>query len=153
MSKLTEDLLEKEDGKRKPLEIQGNDLVLLVNLNLSRRKKTAIGSCWEDNQYDATRGCWKINKDRAKKVNYVLGVDKDAKTNKNRVCTVIKIDPKNKNRCELVKTDDYGVIFDKGERVRFNGTLDNTHVYFGKDVSRFRFRGNPVRYVSRDTIS
>lgn len=120
------------------IDINTNDRLLLVNLNKSFDDTKADGIYRRPNIYEKTRKYWPISKERANKVDYVLGVYQ------NIVRAVIKV-----NGHEWTNHSDEGTPF-KRERCCFIGDLLNEteSPYLNKDVSDYPFgSGGAIRYI------
>ena len=122
--------------------VNPNDrLLLLVNLNNSFDDKKAYDIYRRPNIYEKTRKYWVISKERADKVDYVLGVYH------NIVRAVIKV-----KGHEWTNHSDEGIPF-KQERCCFIGDLLNEteSPYLNKDVSDYPFgSGGAIRYIPKN---
>ena len=113
--------------------------LLLVSLNRSFDSTKAIGIYKRTDEYDATRKYWRINIDRAKKVDYVLGVYKGI------VCTVYK-----PSAWESYTHADDGTPF-KTRRYGFVGEKVPESPYLNTSVAEYPFgRGGVITYIPRD---
>ena len=68
------------------IEVKDGDYILLVNLNQSYNQTKAKGVYKRNDIYESTRKYWKICREKAKQIDYVLGVYKGV------VRCVIKVD-------------------------------------------------------------
>lgn len=118
------------------IEVKKGDNILLVNLNRSYNQTKAKGVYKRNNIYESTRKYWKICREKAKQIDYVLGVYKGV------VRCVIKVD----NHSFVTQADD-GTLFSK-PRCCFEGENCLDSPYMNKDVSDYPFgSGGAIRYI------
>ena len=118
------------------IEVKKGDNILLVNLNRSYNQTKAKGVYKRNNIYESTRKYWKICREKAKHIDYVLGVYKGV------VRCVIKVD----NHLFVTQADD-GTLFSK-PRCCFEGENCLDSPYMNKDVSDYPFgSGGAIRYI------
>jgi hypothetical protein len=114
--------------------------------------KIPIGIYQRKNLYDATRRCWRINLDRARMADYVLG------TFEGKVICVIKVtdcDYVNAKLCAIEKIsckNDFGVdteLCEKRGRVAFEGhEIKDDKKYLNKSIpNEYLPVQNPVKYT------
>lgn len=119
-----------------PIEITGNDVILLVSLNRTFNQAKASGEYREMSIYDATRKSWAIGKSRPDTIKYVLGIYRGI------VRSVIEV--------KSYKWIDYaedGTPFTK-PRCCFEGVLVDDSPYLNKDVSAYPFgTGAAIRFI------
>lgn len=119
------------------IEVVGGDYILLVNLNRSYNQLKAKGVYERYNIYESTRKYWRISREKAAYINYVLGVYKGV------VRCVIKV----KFHSFVTQAED-GTVFAK-PRCCFDGEICPDSPYMNKDVSEYPFgSGGAVRYVA-----
>lgn len=111
----------------KPITADKNGTLLLVSLNQSFNQAKAKGVYRRPDIYEATRKYWKISKDRAKHIQFVLGVYRGI------VRSVIKVDS-----YTWVDVADDGTHF-ASSRCCFEGQLLTDSPYLNKDVSDYPF--------------
>lgn len=113
----------------------GDRLLLLVCLNNSFDDAKAKGIYRRTDEYEKTRKYWRVSKEKAPRIAYVLGVYQGV------VRTVLKVEG-----YEYTHTaEETGERFDS-EKCCFRGELDPTSPYLYKDVSHYRFYG-PFTYI------
>lgn len=118
------------------IEVKDGDYILLVSLNQSYNQTKAKGVYKRNDIYESTRKYWKICREKAKQIDYVLGVYKGV------VRCVIKVD----NHSFVTQADD-GTLFSK-PRCCFEGENCLDSPYMNKDVSDYPFgRGGAIRYI------
>lgn len=118
------------------IEVKKGDNILLVNLNQSYNQTKAKGVYKRNDIYESTRKYWKISREKAKQIDYVLGVYKGV------VRCVIKVD----NHSFVTQADD-GTLFSK-PRCCFEGENCLDSPYMNKDVSDYPFgSGGAIRYI------
>ena len=114
------------------------DRLLLVSLNKSYKQSKATGVYRRANDYESARKYWKLSRDKADKVKYILGIY--------RGIVRIVIDVKDKFLCS--KADD-GTVFKK-PRFAFEGDIVPNSPYLNKDVTDYPFgRGGAITYIPR----
>lgn len=119
------------------IEVKNGDYLLLVSLNKSYDQTQAKGVYKRKDLFNSTRMYWRISHEKAKKVNYVLGVYKGI------VKCVIKISSHN-----WVNKAEDGTRFNK-PRCCFEGVPCPDSTYLHKDVSDYPFGcGGSIRYIS-----
>jgi len=118
------------------IEVKDVDNILLVNLNQSYNQAKAKGVYKRFDIYESTRKYWFINRDKAKHINFVLGVYKGI------VRCVIKVES-----YKFVNQADDGTLFSK-YRCCFDGKICPDSLYMNTDVSDYPFgsRG-AIRYI------
>ena len=120
------------------IEVNSKNHLLLVCLNQSFDDTKAYGVYKRINIYEKTRQYWKIAKQRAAQIDYVLGVYRGI------VRSVLRVDG-----YEWTLYDEEKKVCFKKERCCFYGTLVTDSPYLNKDVSDYPFgRGSSVRYIS-----
>lgn len=118
------------------IEVKKGDNILLVNLNRSYNQTKAKGVYKRYDIYESTRKYWKICREKAKQIDYVLGVYKGV------VRCVIKVD----NHSFVTQAED-GTLFSK-PRCCFEGENIPNSPYMNKDVSDYPFgSGGAIRYI------
>ena len=118
------------------IEVKKGDNILLVNLNQSYNQTKAKGVYKRNDIYESTRKYWKVCREKAKQIDYVLGVYKGV------VRCVIKVD----NHSFVTQADD-GTLFSK-PRCCFEGENCLDSPYMNKDVSDYPFgSGGAIRYI------
>ena len=118
------------------IEVKKGDNILLVNLNRSYNQTKAKGVYKRNNIYESTRKYWKICREKAKHIDYVLGVYKGV------VRCVIKVD----KHLFVTQAED-GTLFSKS-RCCFEGENCLDSPYMNKDVSDYPFgSGGAIRYI------
>lgn len=114
--------------------------LLLVNLNKSYNQKNAIGVYSRPNIYEATRKYWHLNKAKADKVDYVLGVYKG----------IVRLVIKPTTKWMLRTHSDDGVQFNTS-RYEIEGDvndIEGNNLYLNKDVTEYPFPpGGAIRYI------
>lgn len=119
-----------------------NHFILMVNLNRSYIQKNANGVYLRKNIYEATRKYWHLNKNKADKIDYLLGVYKG----------VVRVVIKPTTKWKLVKFDDEGNKFSMS-RYEIEGVIDDeegNRLYLNKDVKDFSFgSGGAIRYIDK----
>lgn len=119
------------------LQPQPGDRLLLVSLNRSFDSVKAGHGYQRVNIYEKTRKYWYISRQRAARVDYVLGVYHGI------VRSVIKVDDYYISN----RDEDAGITFARS-RVGFIGQLLSESPYLNKDTADFPFgSGAAVRYV------
>lgn len=118
------------------IDVKDGDNILLVNLNQSYNQTKAKGVYKRFDIYESTRKYWRISKNKAKHIDYVLGVYKGV------VRCVIKVESH-----EFVDQADDGTVFSK-LRCCFEGEVCPDSPYMNTDVSDYPFgsRG-AIRYI------
>lgn len=116
--------------------------VLLVSISNTYDKNNT-----ELQNFNATRAAWKAEKNRLDKVDYVFGVYK------NKVVTVYKVDkwiaaePIRKDLQVVNLNDRY--MFGETMKDNFNfDELSNTYINGDELAKKFKFYGNPIRYIN-----
>ena len=118
------------------IEVKKGDNILLVNLNRSYNQTKAKGVYKRNNIYESTRKYWKICREKAKQIDYVLGVYKGV------VRCVIKVE-----KYSFVEQAEDGTLFSKPRCCfEWENCLDSP--YMNKDVSDYPFgSGGAIRYI------
>ena len=118
------------------IEVKKGDNILLVNLNRSYNQTKAKGVYKRYDIYESTRKYWKICREKAKQIDYVLGVYKGV------VRCVIKVE-----KYSFVEQAEDGTLFSK-PRCCFEGENCLDSPYMNKDVSDYPFgSGGAIRYI------
>ena len=118
------------------IEVKKGDNILLVNLNRSYNQTKAKGVYKRNDIYESTRKYWKICREKAKQIDYVLGVYKGV------VRCVIKVE-----KYSFVEQAEDGTLFSK-PRCCFEGENIPNSPYMNKDVSDDPFgSGGAIRYI------
>ena len=118
------------------IEVKDWDDILLVSLNKSYNQTKAKGVYKRFDIYESTRKYWFISKDKAKHINYVLGVYKGI------VRCVIKV-----KSYKFVHQAEDGTPFKK-PRCCFEGEICPDSSYMNTNVSDYPFgSGGAVRYI------
>lgn len=118
------------------IDVKDRDIILLVNLNQSYNQAKAKGVYKRFDIYESTRKYWRISKNKAEHIDYVLGVYKGV------VRCVIKVESH-----KFVNQADDGTVFSK-LRCCFEGEVCPDSPYMNTDVSDYPFgsRG-AIRYI------
>lgn len=115
------------------------DRLLLVSLNRSYNQANATGVYKRDSDYESARKYWALSADKAKKIDYILGVYKGI------VRIVIHV--KSRSTHEIAED---GTVFKK-PRFAFEGDIITDSPYLNRDVSDYPFgSGGAVTYIPRD---
>jgi GIY-YIG catalytic domain protein len=118
------------------IEVKDGNYILLVNLNQSYNQTKAKGVYKRNDIYESTRKYWKICREKAKQIDYVLGVYKGV------VRCVIKVE-----KYSFVEQAEDGTLFSK-PRCCFEGENIPNSPYMNKDVSDYPFgSGGAIRYI------
>ncbi len=118
------------------IKLSEGDRLLLVSLNRSFNQAKAKGVYRRLDIYESTRKYWAVGAERAKRIDYVLGVYRGI------VRCVIKV----KSTSWVGKADD-GTAFKK-PRCCFEGDICPDSPYLNMDVSAYPFgSGGAVRYI------
>lgn len=118
------------------IEVKKGDNILLVNLNRSYNQTKAKGVYKRNNIYESTRKYWRISREKAEQIDYVLGVYKGV------VRCVIKVD----KHLFVTQAED-GTLFSK-PRCCFEGENCPDSPYMNKDVCDYPFgSGGAIRYI------
>ena len=118
------------------IEVKDGDYILLVNLNQSYNQTKAKGVYKRNDIYESTRKYWRICREKAKQIDYVLGVYKGV------VRCVIKVE-----KYSFVEQAEDGLPFSK-PRCCFEGKNIPNSPYMNKDVSDYPFgSGGAIRYI------
>ena len=118
------------------IEVKDGDYILLVNLNQSYNQTKAKGVYKRNDIYESTRKYWRICREKAKQIDYVLGVYKGV------VRCVIKVE-----KSSFVEQAEDGTLFSK-PRCCFEGENIPNSPYMNKDVSDYPFpSGGAIRYI------
>ena len=118
------------------IEVKKGDNILLVNLNRSYNQTKAKGVYKRYDIYESTRKYWKIRREKAEQIDYVLGVYKGV------VRCVIKV-----YKHLFVTQAEDGTLFSKA-RCCFEGEKCLDSPYMNKDVSDYPFgSGGAIRYI------
>ena len=124
------------------IEINPNDYLMLVSLNKSFDYEKAHGTYKRIDIYEKSRKYWVVAKERAEKIDYILGVYRGI------VRSVIKVDG-----YEYTDKDEEANVIFQRKRCCFRGTLVNDSPYLNKSVSDYPFgSGGAVRYIANDNI-
>jgi uncharacterized protein len=115
--------------------------------------RISISTEYDKTTYDATRRCWRANKNKAQEADYVLAVVnnivKGVFKPKNWYVTVAKKCEKEKERCKKMKANTKLCKLKK--RIRFDGVEASADVkrrYLDKEIpSKYQKSQNPVRYT------
>lgn len=119
------------------IEVRNGDYILLVNLNQSFNQTKAKGVYKRYDIYESTRKYWKIKREKATHIGYVLGVYKGI------VRCVIRV----KSHTFVTQAED-GTIFPT-PRCCFEGEVCPDSLYMNKDVSDYPFgSGSAIRYLT-----
>lgn len=119
-----------------PIEVEGNEGILLVSLNRSFNQAKAHGKYQQVDIYEITRKSWSIGKTRAATIRYVLGIYHGI------VRSVLKV-----TGYTWVDVSEDGAKFSK-PRCCFEGHLIEDSPYLNKDVSAYPFgSGSAIRYI------
>ena len=118
------------------IDVKDRDIILLVNLNQSYNQAKAKGVYKRFDIYESTRKYWRISKDKAEHIDFVLGVYKGI------VRCVIRVES-----YKFVDQADDGTLFSK-PRCCFEGAVCPDSLYMNTDVSDYPFgsRG-AIRYI------
>ena len=111
------------------------DRLLLVSLNKSYQQSKATGVYRRANDYESVRKYWKLSRDKANKVRYILGI-----------YIRIVIDVKDNSLCSVA---DDGTVFKK-PRFAFVGDIVPDSPYLNTDVTDYPFgSGGAITYIPR----
>ena len=114
------------------------DRLLLVSLNKSYQQSKATGVYRRANDYESARKYWKLSRDKADKVKYILGIYKGI--------VRIVIDVKGNSLCSVA---DDGTVFKK-PRFAFVGDIVPDSPYLNTDVTDYPFgSGGAITYIPR----
>ena len=114
------------------------DRLLLVSLNKSYKQSKATGVYRRANDYESARKYWKLSRDKADKVTYILGIY--------RGIVRIVIEVKGKSLCSVA---DDGTVFKK-PRFAFVGDIVTDSPYLNTDVTDYPFgSGGAITYIPR----
>lgn len=117
------------------------DRLLLVSLNKSYKQTKATGVYRRANDYESARKYWKLSRDKADKVDYILGIYKGI--------VRIVIDVKGKSLCSVAED---GTIF-KTPRFAFVGDIVQDSPYLNTDVADYPFgSGGATTYIPRNNF-
>lgn len=116
-----------------PLEIVGQDKLLVVKLNKTYNDKSPEKIYQRENMYEKARKYWKLNPTKANNADYVLAVYKGVVR---AVYKPIRWYPE--QNPELYKDTRYA----------FDGVEVSDSPYLNKDVSQYVNGTNPVRYIN-----
>lgn len=117
------------------------DRLLLVSLNKSYQQSKATGVYRRANDYESARKYWKLSRDKADKVKYILGIY--------RGIVRIVIDVKGKSLCSVAED---GTIFKK-PRFVFYGDVVPDSPYLNTDVTDYPFgSGGAITYIPRNNF-
>lgn len=123
-----------------PLELHPGHTLLMVNLNRTYNQKKAEGVYKRPNMYEATRKYWRVDKQHADRVDYILGVFQG----------IVRIVIKPTSKWKLAILAENGMPF-KQKRYEISGLTDDevgNRLYLNRDVSNFPFgSGSAIRYV------
>ena len=121
-----------DSPKIKPIP---GDRLLLVSLNKSYQQSKATGVYRRANDYESVRKYWKLSRDKANKVRYILGI-----------YIRIVIDVKDNSLCSVA---DDGTFFKK-PRFAFVGDIVPDSPYLNTDVTDYPFgSGGAITYIPR----
>lgn len=122
------------------LVVQEGHRLLLVNLNRTYRLAQAEGDCRRPDIYECARKYWSLNKRRADRADYVLGVYRG----------VVRVVIKPASPWQPVRAAADGTVFKK-TRYMIEGRTDDVvgnDLYLHRDVRDFPFgSGGVVRYL------
>ncbi|MBD5090295.1 MAG: endonuclease [Lactobacillus sp.] len=114
------------------------DRLLLVSLNKSYKQSKATGVYRRANDYESARKYWKLSRDKADKVKYILGIY--------RGIVRIVIEVKGKSLCPVAED---GTVF-KEPRFAFVGDIVPDSPYLNTDVTDYTFgSGGAITYIPR----
>ena len=114
------------------------DRLLLVSLNKSYKQSKATGVYRRANDYESAHKCWKLSRNKADKVKYILGIY--------RGIVRIVIDVKGNFLCSVA---DDGTVFKK-PRFAFVGDIVPDSPYLNTDVTDYPFgSGGAITYIPR----
>lgn len=117
------------------------DRLLLVSLNKSYNQSNATGIYRRANDYESARKYWKLSKDKADRVKYILGIY--------RGIVRIVIDVKGKSLCPVAED---GTVF-KEPRFAFVGEIVSDSPYLNTDVTDYPFgSGGAITYIPRNNF-
>lgn len=112
--------------------------LLLVSLNKSYKQTTATGVYRRANDYECARKYWKLSRDKADKVKYILGIYRGS--------VRIVIEVKEKSLCSVAED---GTVF-KNPRFAFVGDIVPDSPYLNTDVTNYPFgSGGAITYIPR----
>ena len=118
------------------IDVKDGDNILLVNLNQSYNQTKAKGVYKRFDIYESTRKYWRISKDKAEHIDFVLGVYKGI------VRCVIRVES-----YKFVDQADDGTVFSK-LRCCFEGAVCPDSLYMNTDVSDYPFGSQgAIRYI------
>ena len=124
-----------DSPKIKPIP---GDRLLLVSLNKSYQQSKATRVYRRANDYESARKYWKLSRDKANKVKYILGIY--------RGIVRIVIDVKGNSLCSVA---DDGTVFKK-PRFAFVGDIVPDSPYLNTDVTDYPFgSGGAITYIPR----
>lgn len=125
----------------KSIEIEDGVKLLLVSLNRSYDQNKAEGVYKRTDLYECTRKYWYLNKQRADKADYILGIYKG----------IVKAVIKPTTEWVPVDVSASGTMFKK-IRYQIEGDMVEDSPYLGKSVAAYPFGlGGAVTYIPRDT--
>lgn len=123
------------------IKIEDGIKLLLVSLNKSYDQSKAEGVYKRTDLYECTRKYWYLNKQRADKADYILGIYKG----------IVKIVIKPTTEWEPVDVSAEGTMFKK-IRYQIEGNIVEDSPYLGTSVAKYPFgSGGAVTYIPRDT--
>ncbi len=115
--------------------------LLLVSLNKSYNQSKATGEYRRANDYESARKYWKLSRDKADRVKYILGIY--------RGIVRIVIDVKGKSLCPVAED---GTVF-KEPRFAFVGEIVSDSPYLNTDVNDYPFgTGGAITYIPRNNF-
>ncbi len=122
------------------IEIKDGERLILVNLNKSYDQSDAEGIYKRDTLYESARKYWYLNKNRADKADYILGVYKG----------IVKIVIKPTGKWIPINISADGTIFTK-TRYQIDGKVIDDSPYLNKSVEAYPFgSGAAITYIPRD---
>lgn len=116
-----------------PLNVVGSDRLMIVKLNKTYEGKSSEKIYQRDSMYEKVRKYWKLNPEKARRVDFVLAVFKGI------VRAVYKPD-------EWYAVQDPNLF--SGTRYVFEGKEIKNSPYLNKDVSEYVKGMNPVQYIN-----
>lgn len=115
--------------------------MLLVSMNRTYKQTKAFGVYKRENDYESARKYWAISADKAKKIDYILGVYRG----------IVRIVIKVTGVTSTSKGED-GTEFKK-TRFEFEGKVIKDSTYLNKDVSDYPFgSGGAVTYIPKSNL-
>ncbi|MBD5248406.1 MAG: endonuclease [Barnesiella sp.] len=115
--------------------------LLLVSLNKTYQQSKASGVYRRANDYESARKYWKLSRDKADKVDFILGIY--------RGIVRIVIEVKDKALCSVAED---GTVFNK-PRFAFVGDIVQNSPYLNTDVTDYPFgSGGAITYIPRNNF-